>query len=63
MVENVTTSGTLKISNEADRVTIASILYKNGYAVKPFRFKKNGKSYEYCVQFSLENPETTGGSA
>lgn len=60
MAENVTTSGTLKINNEADRIAVASILYKNGYTVKPYRFKKNGKSFEYCVKFSLENNETGG---
>lgn len=60
MEENITVTGTLKIGNEADRITVASILYKNGYAVKPYRFKKNGKSYEYCVQFSLDNSDTGG---
>ena len=50
MAENVTTSGTLKINNEADRIAVASILYKNGYTVKPYRFKKNGKSFESLKQ-------------
>ena len=39
----------LRVGNEADRVTIASILYKNGYSVSPVRRKKNGRSYEYYV--------------
>lgn len=55
--------GLLKIGNEADRVTVASILYKNGYEVKPVRLKKNGKSYEYFVAFRPSDPkEMQGGS-
>lgn len=62
MANETTQSGVLRIANEADRVMVASILYKNGYMVKPYRYKKNGKSYEYCVQYSIENTETTGGT-
>lgn len=47
--------GYLKIGNEADRLTVASILYKNGYTVKPIRKKKNGKSYEYFVFYQMNN--------
>lgn len=47
--------GYLKIGNEADRTTVASILYKNGYTVRPVRRKKNGKSYEYFVYFQLNS--------
>ncbi len=50
----------LKIGNESDRVTVASILYKNGYEVKPVRRKKNGKSYEYYVGYkptSMDEPQ------
>lgn len=43
--------GLLKIGNEADRVTVASILFKNGYEVKTVRKRKNGRSYEYYVGF------------
>jgi len=45
--------GYLKIGNEADRVTVASILYKNGYTTRPVRRKKNGKNYEYFVRYEL----------
>lgn len=41
----------LKIANQADRETVASILYANGYSVQPVRRKKNGRSYEYLVKF------------
>ena len=55
--------GLLKIGNEADRVTVASILYKNGYSVSPVRKKKNGKTYEYFVSYEMRSPafnEETG---
>lgn len=41
----------LRIANQADRVTVASILYANGYSIQPVRRKKNGRSYEYLVKF------------
>lgn len=41
----------LKIGNEADRVTVASILFKNNYEVKTVRKRKNAKSYEYYVGY------------
>lgn len=41
----------LRIANQSDRVTVASILYANGYSVQPVRRKKNGRSYEYLVKF------------
>lgn len=54
----------LKIANEADRVTVASILFKNGYEVKTVRKKKNGKSYEYFVGCKLGGlDELQGGAA
>jgi len=62
MAGEVATSGALKIGNEADRVTVASILYKNGYSVSPLRLRKNGKSYEYYVQYQMDGPEPTGGA-
>ena len=52
----------LKIGNEADRVTVASILYKNGYEVKPVRRKKNGKSYEYFVGCKPAVDDGQGGA-
>ena len=53
--------GLLKIGNEADRVTVASILYKNGYEVKPIKVKKNGKAYEYFVGFRPVAPADMQG--
>lgn len=53
--------GVLKIGNEADRVTVASILYKNGYTVKPVRRKKNGKSYEYYVSYRMNSLDEGDG--
>lgn len=41
----------LRIANQNDRVTVASILYANGYSVQPVSRKKNGRSYEYLVKF------------
>lgn len=41
----------LRIENKADRVTVASILFDNGYSVQPVRRKKNGKSFEYLVKY------------
>ena len=49
--------GYIKISNEADRITIASLLFKNGYCVEPVRFKKNGKAYEYFVKYERIVPD------
>lgn len=46
--------GYLRVGNEADRVTLASILYKNGYTVRPVRRKK-GKSYEYYVHYQMNS--------
>ena len=50
-------AGALKIGNEADRVTVASILYKNRYSVSPVRKKKNGKTYEYFVAYEMRSPD------
>lgn len=41
----------LRIENKADRVTVASILFDNGYSVQPVRRKKNGKTFEYLVKY------------
>ena len=43
--------GYLRIESEADRLTVASILYKNRYEVTPVRNKKNGKTYEYFLKY------------
>lgn len=57
---DIDAEGYLKIAREEDRVTVASILYKNGYAVRPYRAKKNGKSYEYFVRYKKVSPEASG---
>lgn len=41
----------LKIGSEADRVTVASILFRNGYSVQPVKQKKDGRSNEYLVKY------------
>lgn len=43
--------GYLRIANEADRVAVATILFKNGYRVSKVRQKRNGKAYEYFVKY------------
>lgn len=47
--------GFLRIANEADRVTVAAILYKNGYAVAPRRRKKSGSanSWEQVLEYEI----------
>lgn len=47
----------LRIANQADRVTVASILYNNGYSVSPAKRKKNGKSFEYLVKYWIAPQE------
>lgn len=55
--------GVLRISNEADRMTVVAILYKNGYSVSPIRRKKNGRSYEYFIKYSYnESIDGIGGT-
>lgn len=44
----------LRIANQADRVTVAAILYNNGYSVQPVRRRKNQKSFEYLVKYWQE---------
>ncbi len=34
----------IRVSNEADRIAVASVLIKNGYAVKVLRVRREGKS-------------------
>ena len=46
-------AGYLRISNEADRATVATILYRNGYTVQNVRKKRNGKAYEYYVKYEI----------
>lgn len=46
-------TGFLRISNEADRITIAGILFKNGYSASPVRLKKNGRTAGYGIRYCL----------
>ena len=50
----------LKIVSEADRVTVASILYKNGYSVQPVKQKKDGRSNEYLVKYWIGETTVEG---
>ncbi len=50
MFEN--NSGLLRIANEADRATVATILFKNGYAVTPRRIKTGSRKAEMYVEYS-----------
>ena len=43
--------GYLRIANEADRATVATLLFKNGYRVSQVREKRRGKTYEYFVKY------------
>lgn len=46
----------LKIASQADRVTVASILFANGYSVQPVKQRKDGKSFEYLVKYWVGQP-------
>lgn len=50
----------LKIGSEADRVTVTSILYKNGYSVQPVKQKKDGRSNEYLVKYWIGEATVEG---
>lgn len=55
-------SGLLKIASEADRETVANILFRNGYTTSPVRRKKNGKAFEYFVKYALLSREIGDGA-
>ena len=59
MSEIMRDHGFLRVANEADRVTVAAILFKNGYSVSTVRRKKNGKTYEYFVEFQSKPADMT----
>lgn len=43
----------LHIAQEADRLTVAAILIKNGYTVRQGKAKRQGKnSYEYFIEYT-----------
>ena len=50
----------LRIANQADRVTVASILYNNGYSVQPVRQRKNSKSFEYLLKYWIGQRDAEG---
>ena len=43
--------GLIPIPSEPDRIALANILFKHGYTVSTVRYKKDGKSYVYCVKY------------
>ena len=59
MAEEIGSRGVIRIKNEADRVTVATILYKNGYTVRPERVKRNS-SYEYYVEYTTQSMTPIG---
>ena len=63
MGETIGSHGYLKIGNEADRITVASILYKNGYSVSPVRKKRDSKAYEYYVEYEQKSRNITEAEA
>nr|DAG11178.1 MAG TPA: hypothetical protein [Caudoviricetes sp.] len=53
--------GILQISNEADRMTVSSILFKNGYSITPVRRKK-GRSKVYFIRYDqIDNIDEEAG--
>ena len=51
------TNGYVKIANEADRATVAQILFKHGYTVQMMKRKKSGRAYDYFVHYELRPAE------
>lgn len=50
----------IEIFQEQDRLTVAAILVKNGYAVRQLRERKEGKrSYLYFLEYN--KPKRTAG--
>ncbi len=60
MMEN--SSGLLRIANEADRATVATILFKNGYTVTLKRIKTGSRKAEMYVEYGRPG-ETTATTA
>lgn len=56
-MDELDSNGYLRISNEADRAAIATLLFKNGYRVSQVRQKRNGKTYEYFVKYERIAPD------
>lgn len=47
--------GFLRIANENDRLMVASILFKNGYSIYPVRTRRDGKSFQYLIQYEIRS--------
>ncbi len=60
-MDEIGDSGYLKIANEADRATVAGVLFRNGYTVRTVRNKKNGKTYEYYVKYDKQPLDISSG--
>ena len=56
MIGEIGDKGYLRIANAEDRLTVASILFANGYSVSIKR-KKAGKSFEYYVYYEIQSKE------
>lgn len=49
--------GYIPIPSEPDRIALGSILLKHGYTVSTVRYKKDGKSYVYCVKYEMKSQD------
>ena len=47
--------GYLKIDSKEERLTVAQILFNNGYTVFPAKIKKNDKQNYYLVGFETRD--------
>lgn len=45
----------IRIAKDDDRVTVAAILFRNGYMVRPVKVKEGGKTVVYVEVIPLEN--------
>lgn len=49
----------LEINSEQDRLTVATILVKNGYTVRQVKEKITGKKISvYCLEYTKSNKNT-----
>lgn len=55
MAEQIGSKGLIRIKSESDRIAVSTILFKNGYTVRPVKVKKNGTSYEYYVEYTTRS--------
>lgn len=54
----VNDKGYVKIANEADRLTVAAVLIKNGYTVTPLR-RKRGSTWEQLLGYERRGRDLT----